>query len=73
MAMFSGDYGIAQLSDSDYACKVCGRRYMHLSTVRRHFKENHKEAKAHNCELCGRTYMRERSLKVHIANYHQLQ
>ena len=71
-AMISGaDYGIAHITDTDFACKACGRHYMHLSTARRHFKESHKEVKAgFNCELCGKTYMRARSLKVHIQLHH---
>jgi len=68
------EYGITKINDCDFACKVCGKRYMHYSTATRHLKEIHKENSSnYNCQICGRTYMRERSLKNHIAEKHNPQ
>ena len=72
--IISDEYGITKINDYDFACKVCGKVYMHYSSATRHLKEIHKENLSNNtCQICGRTYSRERSLKIHIAEKHNPQ
>ena len=72
--IISDEYGITKINDYDFACKVCGKVYMHYSSATQHLKEIHTENSSNNtCQICGRTYSRERSLKIHIAEKHNPQ
>ena len=72
--IISDEYGITKINDCDFACKVCGKRYMHYSSATRHLKEIHKgNLSNYNCQICGWTYLRKCSLKIHIAEKHNPQ
>ena len=72
--IISDEYGITKINDCDFACKVCGKRYMYYSSATRHLKEIHKgNLSNYNCQICGWTYLRKCSLKIHIAEKHNPQ
>ena len=72
--IISDEYGITKINDYDFACKVCGKVYMHYSSATRHLKEIHKgNLSNYNCQICGWTYLRKCSLKIHIAEKHNPQ
>ena len=51
-----------------FACKVCGKQFMHQTHVNQHMNV-HKEEKEHACDICGYKVRFKFNLSKHRATY----
>ena len=47
-------------------CHVCGEQFEMISTIKRHYRENHPNMKPFACNMCGKRFNRKENLSRHI-------
>ena len=55
----------------EHICNICNKKFVDISSVKRHVKEVHDEVKPYLCDRCDKCFSRERELKNHIKIVHE--
>ena len=59
-------------SEGKHPCKVCGKKYVFPTDLRKHMKLSHLSSKLIPCTQCEKKFQSERMLRQHIMLHHQI-
>ena len=58
-------------SEGKNPCRLCGKKYVFLTDLRKHMKLSHFSPKLETCTQCNKKFLGERMLRQHVLLHHQ--